>query len=257
MRKRFIGSALAGAIALSMLPGIASAQAQAFTNSPVNVYAGPAQDYPVVAQLPDGTSVGVNGCVEGYTWCDVEVPGMRGWVYGGSLSYPYEGGEVPIMGYGPSLGLPIVVFSIGSYWGDYYRDRPWYHDEGRWRNHPPPPQGPPPGYRPPGPVPGRGVPPQMHGGPPPQEYHGGQQQEYRGAPPQGQQYHGGPPPGQQQQYHGGPQPQQNHGAPPPQQQFHGGPAPQAQPHGGPQPEHGGGGGGGGHEPVRQENGGNH
>ncbi|MFP3640744.1 MULTISPECIES: SH3 domain-containing protein [Paraburkholderia] len=153
MRMRVACVAVVGAVALSIASGAASAQSQAYTNQPVYLYAGPAQDYPVVAQLPAGQPVAVYGCVSGYTWCDVAIAQARGWVYGGYLTYPYQGSNVPIMTYGTAIGLPLITFSIGSYWDHYYRGRPWYGDRGRWANHPPPPHRPPPppqgGNRPP------------------------------------------------------------------------------------------------------------
>jgi uncharacterized protein YraI len=284
MRKRVISGLLAGAAGLLTLPGVAFAQSQAYTNSPVNLYAGPADDYPAVSQLPGGVPVTVMGCVSGYTWCDVALPDLRGWVYAGSLSYPYQGSNVPILDYGTVIGLPIVTFSLGAYWGSYYRGRPWYNEQERWAHHPPPPGrgGPPPGHGGPppehaGPPPGQGGPPPGRGGPTPE--HGGSppggghpspeqvaQPPGRGAPPPGHvaapQEHGGPP----QQQRGGPPPQerggspQQRGGPPPQE--HGGPpqqrgGPPQQEHGGP-PQHGGapqehGGGGGGHDNHEQHN----
>ena len=247
MRKRVVSGLLAGAAGLLTLPGVAFAQSQAYTNSPVNLYAGPADDYPAVSQLPPGAPVTVMGCVSGYTWCDVAAPDLRGWVYAGSLSYPYQGSNVPILSYGTAIGLPIVTFSIGSYWGSYYRGRPWYNDQKRWAHHPPPPPGrggPPPGHG--GPPPGHGGPPPGHEGPPPGHEspppgHGGPQLGHEGPPPG----HGGPPPGAgappahiaQPPVHAGPPP--GHGGPP------GGPPAQ---HAAPPPAHG---------PAPQEHGGGH
>jgi uncharacterized protein YraI len=248
MRKRVVSGLLAGAAGLLTLPGVAFAQAQAYTNSPVNLYAGPADDYPAVSQLPGGVPVTVMGCVSGYTWCDVELPDLRGWVYAGNLSYPYQGSNVPILNYGTVIGLPVVTFSIGAYWGSYYRGRPWYNDQARWAHHAPPPPGPPPGHG--GPPPGNGGPPPGHGGPPagagnPPPAHVAQPPVHGGPPP----VHGAPPPERgapPTQEHGAP-PQQ-HGAPPPQ---HGAPPPPA--HGGATQERGG---GGGHDEHEQHNQGN-
>jgi len=164
MRMRVACVAVMGAVALSVASGAASAQSQAYTNQSVYLYAGPAQDYPVVAQLPAGQPVAVYGCVSGYSWCDVAIAQARGWVYGGYLTYPYQGSNVPIMTYGTAIGLPLITFSIGTYWDRYYRGRPWYPDRARWASHPPPP----PRRPPPPPVGNR--PPPYHGVPP---YHGG------------------------------------------------------------------------------------
>lgn len=125
------------------LSGAAFAQSLAYTNQPVDVYAGPSEEYPVVAQVPPSAQLAVYGCVDDYSWCDVGAPGLRGWVYGEYLDYPYQGAEVPIMTYGSQIGVPIVTFSFGTYWDHYYRGRPWYHDRDRWANHPPPHGGPP------------------------------------------------------------------------------------------------------------------
>jgi hypothetical protein len=128
---------------------------------------------------------------------DVEVQGARGWVYGGYLSYLYQGSEVPIMTYGAVIGLPLITFSPGTYWDHYYRERPWYHDRDRWAHHPPPPyRPPPPSAQPPGP-PGtehghRAGPPQ--GGTPPMQPPVQGYQHPSGPPPQAVQRPPGPPP---------------------------------------------------------------
>jgi uncharacterized protein YraI len=246
MRKRLVSGLMAGAAGLFALSGPAFAQSQAYTNSPVNLYAGPAEDYPAVSQLPAGVPVTVMGCVSGYTWCDVVLPDQRGWVYAGNLSYPYQGSNVPILTYGTVIGLPVVTFSIGAYWGNYYRGRPWYNDEARWAHHAPPPPGPPPGRGGPPPV-VHGAPPPQHGGPPPGL--GNPPPAHAAQPPM----HAAPPPGQggPQPVHGSP-PQEQRGAPPMEHgavpQPHGGPPPG---HAVPQPEHGG--GGGGHDDHEQHN----
>jgi len=127
-----------GAVLLAAL-GIASAQ-NAYTARPMNVRAGPNREYPLVAQLDAGTPLDVHGCLDGWSWCDVSFDGNRGWMYGGGISFQYNGGRVPLYSYGPQLGLPIITFSLGAYWGQYYRGRPWYAQRNTWahRNFPPP-----------------------------------------------------------------------------------------------------------------------
>lgn len=213
MRRQLVQCCYAGLTALLLVPAAAFAQAQAVTNSSVNLRAGPARDYPVVSQLPGGLPVTVMGCIAGYSWCDVATPNLRGWVYAGRLNYPYQGNPVPVLGYGNAIGLPIVTFSIGTYWGNYYRGRPWYRDQSRWAHRPPPrpprpgagrppgrppggpggPGGRPPGGRPPGNVGGRppgGPPPGAGGRPPGGRPPGGQPPGGGGRPPGG-----GKPPG--------------------------------------------------------------
>jgi uncharacterized protein YraI len=218
--------------ALFAAPCVAFAQVQAYTNQPVNLMAGPDDGYPVVTGLGPNQPITVMGCVSDYSWCDVALDDLRGWIYGDAINYPYEGNYVPLESYGAVIGLPVVVFSIDSYWGHYYQGRPWYGERDRWRNEPPhggmpphppgggygnhPPPPPPQGgpvYRPQtSPLPSRGLQAQ------PQP-----QQEYGHPPMQGQpapQY--GHPPVQ-----GQPQPQPQYGHPPMQGQ------PQGQPQGRP------------------------
>ena len=138
------------AAAALVLPALASAQ-QAFTTHLLNMRAGPAQDFPVVAVLPQGTNLMVQGCTSDFSWCDVQLPDNgRGWVYAEYLSYPYHGNNVPVRSMGASIGIPILVFGLGAYWASHYRDRPWYNNQSQWDHHRPrPPQGRPPYQRPP------------------------------------------------------------------------------------------------------------
>jgi len=137
-----------GALSLA-LPMAASAQ-QAFTRGSVNLRAGPSTDYPSIARLAPGQPVQVMGCTGGYGWCDIVLPGgLRGWAAATRLDYPYGGGNVPLASYGAVIGVPIITFSIGNYWGNYYRDRPWYGEPRWWGGRPPPPRA--PGWRPPPP----------------------------------------------------------------------------------------------------------
>ncbi len=133
-------------------PALAFAQ-DGYVVDNVNLRAGPDASYPLVDQLPAGTQVGVQGCTDGYEWCDVIADGNRGWIAGNYIQYRYQDQPVYLSDYGSQIGIPIVAFSVGTYWDRYYRSRPFYGDRGRWYNQPygrraPPP--PPRGY------PGRG-----------------------------------------------------------------------------------------------------
>jgi len=155
MNPRSWTAPLAAIATVAALAMPAAAQAQyAQTAGWVNLRAGPARDYPLVASLPPGVAITVQGCIAGYSWCDVIGPaGERGWIYAGKIVYPYQAGYVPVIQYGAVIGIPIVTFVIGSYWGDYYRHRPWYGNMNRWHDHrapawqPPPSR--PPDWRPP------------------------------------------------------------------------------------------------------------
>src|SRR5690606_26003677 len=70
-----------------------------------------------------GAPVEVNGCLQGYAWCDVTYPyeDLRGWVYGPYLGYAgprYV--SMPIPEVAVLLSIPIVVRHI------YERPRHWH-----------------------------------------------------------------------------------------------------------------------------------
>ena len=123
-------------VAFTGMPLVASAQQLAYTSKEVSLRAGPSRDYPVVAHLGAGTTMTIFGCLEDYRWCDVIVGGSRGWVYSGNIVYPYQGQNVTVMSYGPSMGVGIVSFSLGNYWDNYYTDYPWYPQRQNWDNRP-------------------------------------------------------------------------------------------------------------------------
>ena len=126
---------------------------QAFTTQAVNLRAGPDRSFPLVSWLQGGTPVNVFGCLNGWHWCDVGVGFNRGWVYGRFLSIPFGGQQVLIMNSGPRFGVPVVTFSVGTYWGAHYRNRPWFHQPPPPRFGPSPGRPPPPPPRPPPPRP--------------------------------------------------------------------------------------------------------
>ncbi len=136
---------------LLAIPFATSAQ-DAFTTRSVNVRAGPDTSYPAVATLGGGAPVQVMGCLDDWSWCDVGFEDNRGWVYAPYLSYVYQGARVPFYTYAPSFGIPIIGFSIGSYWDRYYRGRSWYGRRDYWERREPRharPSGPPPRSTPP------------------------------------------------------------------------------------------------------------
>ena len=131
MRRTTIGfaAAVAGLIAAPM----AASALTAVTTEPVALRAGPAGAFPIVDSIPDDARVNVHGCVRAYLWCDVSWRDARGWVRGDDLAYYYQQSYVPIIEYGPRIGLPVVVFGFDSYWDRHYRGRPWYRERTRWR----------------------------------------------------------------------------------------------------------------------------
>jgi len=140
-------------MATAMLsPAGASAQVSAVTTQAVNLRAGPDRAFPLVAWLPAGAPVNVVGCTDAWRWCDVVWGFNRGWIFARFLSTPLQNQPTVIFNAGPTLGVPLIDFSVGNYWGAHYRNRPWWHNRNHWANQPPtwkrpPPR--PPGARPP------------------------------------------------------------------------------------------------------------
>ncbi|WP_159347544.1 SH3 domain-containing protein [Roseomonas harenae] len=154
-------AAIPAAAALLLALSNPASAAPGFATGNVNLRAGPGTNYPQVTVVPAGAPVEIIGCLGGYSWCDVGFGQVRGWVSANYLQYLYENRRVPLPEYAPRVGLPVVTFSFGDYWGSHYRGRSWYADRDRWGG--PPPRA---AFREPrrDPRPGHG--PEWRGGPP-------------------------------------------------------------------------------------------
>jgi uncharacterized protein YraI len=132
MKKMWFIAALA--VSAGALPAVAEAAA-AFSTANVNMRSGPSTRYPAVIVVPAGSRVNIQGCMSSANWCDVSFAGYRGWVSGSYLQTTYSQRRVSV---GPQyyrpLGIPTVTFSVGRYWDDHYRNRPFYRDRDRWRD---------------------------------------------------------------------------------------------------------------------------
>jgi uncharacterized protein YraI len=136
-------------MAACALPLLAQAQWQmAYTARTVNLRAGPARDYPIVAIIPSGYQIALQGCLADYTWCDVLAGPSRGWIYAGNINYAYQNTYVPVLNYGPIIGIGVRGFVLDDYWGRHYHDRPWYGERQRWIHRRTVPA-PPPRFNPP------------------------------------------------------------------------------------------------------------
>lgn len=130
------------AAACGAVPLAAHAQA-AYAAKAVNMRAGPGRDYPVVTVVAGNVPLAVQGCVNGYTWCDVVAGPYRGWVYAGNIDYAYNGQYVPLLSNGPELGIAIVGFTLLDYWNRYYTHEPFYGQRDTWAHRAPPARRPP------------------------------------------------------------------------------------------------------------------
>jgi uncharacterized protein YraI len=129
MMKRALSIAALG-ISVFAIP--AAFGADGYVTGNVNLRAGPDSSYPSVARLPEGAEVAIEGCVDGWSWCDVAAGNNRGWVAGNFLQEEYQGQRVLIPEYGVRIGIPVVSFVFGTYWDNNYRNRSWYGNREHW-----------------------------------------------------------------------------------------------------------------------------
>lgn len=120
------------ALSLSFFTTTAAIAGQGYATINVSLRAGPDAGYPDVAMLYAGTPVAIEGCVDGWSWCDVAYGDSRGWVPANYLQQDYQGQRVLVPEYGVRIGIPVISFVFGSYWDSYYRDRSWYGSRERW-----------------------------------------------------------------------------------------------------------------------------
>ena len=106
----------------------------AYVVADISLQAGPDTEYPSITELPAGTEVALQGCLDDWSWCDVISGNDRGWVAGSFLEEEYENRRVYVVDYGPRIGIPVVSFSLGVYWEHNYRNRPWFAERERWES---------------------------------------------------------------------------------------------------------------------------
>ncbi|HEY2395415.1 MAG TPA: SH3 domain-containing protein [Rudaea sp.] len=127
--KRILLTAIAG---ISLAAAATAFAAEGYVTANVSLRAGPDTGYPAVMGLRAGTPVFIEGCVDGWAWCDVSLGDDRGWVSGAYLQEEYDGRRVLVRDYGVRIGIPIVSFVFGDYWDHYYRGRSWYGNRERY-----------------------------------------------------------------------------------------------------------------------------
>lgn len=127
--KHILSSTALGLSLFAIAPVFA---AEGYITGDASLRAGPDTSYPRVSMLSAGTPVAIMGCVDGWSWCDVSVGDDRGWVAGNFLQEEYRGQRVYVTGYGAQIGIPIVAFVFGTYWGEHYRNRSWYGEREHW-----------------------------------------------------------------------------------------------------------------------------
>jgi uncharacterized protein YraI len=100
---------LASAMFLSCA-GLAHAGMIATTATDLTIYSGPGQDYPSVGVATRGSTGALDGCLDGASWCRIDVNGMRGWVFAQELTVDYNGAPVVGQERHTDLGVPVVSY---------------------------------------------------------------------------------------------------------------------------------------------------
>ncbi|MCV9996640.1 DUF1236 domain-containing protein [Pararhizobium sp. YC-54] len=100
---------LAGAMLLTGA-SFAAADMMATTATDLTVYAGPGAEYPSVGIATRGSAATLDGCLEGESWCRIDVNGLRGWVYAKELMVDYNGAPVVVQERRADLGIPVVTY---------------------------------------------------------------------------------------------------------------------------------------------------
>jgi uncharacterized protein YraI len=119
---------LAGAATVFVATAATALAAPGFVDQRTALRAGPGARYPTIDIMRSGDAVDIRGCLPRWTWCDVMWRGERGWARGAALEVLYQSRRAPIVRWGRTIGVPFIQFNVQRYWGDYYRDRPFYRD---------------------------------------------------------------------------------------------------------------------------------
>jgi len=119
-------------VGVALCAPLAAQAAEGWVVSDISLQAGPDPAYPSITELNAGTPVSIQGCINGWLWCDVIAGADRGWVPGTFLEEDYGGQRVVVIDYGPRIGIPVVNFSLGLYWDQHYHNRPFYTQREQW-----------------------------------------------------------------------------------------------------------------------------
>jgi uncharacterized protein YraI len=141
--KKFLGVAAALA-AFAAFPAHADSTTVWFVPGPVDLRAGPDNTFPVVATIPAQAHMDLEGCLSGWTWCDVSWNGQRGWVSGHDIESIYQNKTSYVTELGPTVNVPVVTYNTSTYWDTYYKTQPFYTKREEFVKWEPAPSVPPP-----------------------------------------------------------------------------------------------------------------
>jgi uncharacterized protein YraI len=130
MRLSYPNAILSLALMLCAIP--ARADVTGYAKDAADLLAGPGTVFPALARIDSGAKLGIVGCVEGYSWCDVTWNGNRGWMAAGNLDSLFHDRRVSVSRYGLQADVPTLEFEQKSYWERNYRSRPFFGEQRYW-----------------------------------------------------------------------------------------------------------------------------
>jgi uncharacterized protein YraI len=95
-------------MAAAMLPAAAFAEMAATTATDLNMRAGPGPNYEILTTMPANAQVGLGGCIEGGSWCQVNYGGQTGWASSNYLRADVGGQMVVVEE--RRADIPVVSF---------------------------------------------------------------------------------------------------------------------------------------------------
>ena len=124
--KKFFAIATAAFLSFPVLAAHADTTTVWFVPGPVDLRAGPDAAFPVVVTVPAQAHMDLQGCLQGWTWCDVSWNGDRGWVSGRDIESIYQNKTSYVTDIGETEKIPVLTYSTDTYWDSYYRKAPFY-----------------------------------------------------------------------------------------------------------------------------------
>ena len=100
--------------AFALMAGYANAAMVATTASDLSIRSGPGEDYPEVGLATRGSDAVLDGCMDGSSWCRIEVNGVRGWANADYLNVLYEGAPVILEQRRSQMNVPVVTYEKTS-----------------------------------------------------------------------------------------------------------------------------------------------
>ncbi len=122
-------AALAAAGILSV-PAAAQTKPSLATRA-ARLHAGPLIEFPVVRDVRRGATVGVHGCLDDWSWCDVTYRTDRGWIPADALDIGQHGESGAVAA---NSDIEVTAFTFEPYWRSHYRGRRFYSQRQFWRN---------------------------------------------------------------------------------------------------------------------------